>query len=412
MNKHAVTLIKIALLTLMVWWVLTSINFRDRLIFKESSTSDKVVAESVIAIQGHWSAEPVEYVFADPQDASQEGVQVVNRGPQDDGRQLEVQPGILSYWANLDPTLLALGALCYFLTVVIAGLRWWWLLRVIGTDVSLVETLRFTWIGVFFNAVMLGSTGGDVIKALYIMKRCPGHRVPVLVSVGVDRILGLGSLALLGAFAVLLALDDFRNIALGIWGVILLVALLGIIAFSKRLREFVRLKWLLHRLPAQIRNKLQMIDQAIFFYRDQRKMLIASILLGIANHVLSVCCVILIGISIGVGMPIFEYFVLVPVINIASAVPIAPNGWGIGETMYGHLFGTHGAHYLTDVAAFQAMYTRGVAVSVLYRTVLTCFSLLAGFLLLFEKDRVTQADIDDEAAYDNKGRQDATDETP
>lgn len=397
MNRHLVTLIKVALLTVMIWWVFGTINFRDRILFKENENSDKVVKEQVVSIQGHWNAEPIQFLVQEPTAAATDEVQTANRGEQADGRFLEVAPGIFSYWSNLAPSWFLLGALCYFLTVVIAGIRWWWLLRVIGTDVSLFETLRFTWIGVFFNAVMLGSTGGDVIKALYIMKRCPGHRVPVLVSVGVDRILGLGSLALLGAFAVLFALDDFPQIALGIWTVIIGVGLLGLIAFSKRLRSLVRLKYLLDRVPARFRGKLQMVDQAIFFYRDQRAMLIGSLILGIANHVLSVCCVILIGTAIDVGMPTFEYFVLVPVINIASAVPIAPNGWGIGETMYGYLFATHGAGYLTGTSApFLAMWTRGVALSVLYRTVLTGFSLLAGVLVLFEKDRVTKEDIDRE----------------
>lgn len=401
MNKHLVTLIKILLLVAMLWWVFRGITFRDRLVYK---VDEKVVAERLIDIEGHWQTEPVSYTLLEPKTEAEQGIKVVQRGERDaQGRQIEVAPGIFSYWSSLDPGLFALGALCYLLTVIIAGVRWWWLLRVIGTDVSLFETLRFTWIGVFFNAVMLGSTGGDVIKALYIMKRCPGHRVPVLVSVGVDRILGLGSLALLGAFAVLFALDDFTNIALGIWGVILAVGLMGLVAFSKRLRKLVRLKHLLNRLPTAIRGKLQMVDQAVFFYRDHRAMLLGSLLLGIANHVLSVVAVVMLGKAIAVGMPTFEYFVLVPVINIASALPIAPNGWGIGETMYGHLFGTHGAAYLKGVAApFQAMATRGVALSVLYRTVLTCFSLLAGLLVLFEKDRVTQEDIDRENALEEQ----------
>ncbi|MFT7535976.1 MAG: hypothetical protein ACI85K_001929 [Hyphomicrobiaceae bacterium] len=413
MNKHVITLIKIALLMLMFWWVFTTINFHDRLNYKANKASKKIVAEVVITIQGHWKTEPVVYTINDPKNADDAGVKTASRGVQDDERYLEVAPGIFSYWGNLDPMLFALGALCYFLTVIIAGIRWWWLLRAIGTDVSLFETLRFTWIGVFFNAVMLGSTGGDVIKALYIMKRCPGHRVPVLVSVGVDRILGLGSLALLGAFAVLFASDKFNSLALGIWGVIAAVGLLGLIAFSKRLRERVHLTSLLNRVPAKFRGKLQMVDQAIFFYRDQRTMLLGSLALGIANHVLSVCCVVLIGMAIGVGMPVFEYFVLVPVINIASAVPIAPNGWGIGETMYGHLFGTHGQQYMADsVGAFQAMYTRGVALSVLYRTVLTGFSLLAGVLVFFEKDRVTQDDIDREVATEEQEQEDAASAPP
>ena len=84
-------------------------------------------------------------------------------------------------------------------TLTAAAARWWWLLRVNGLDVSLGETIRLTWIGVFFNNVMPGQTGGDAVKAVYIVRRCPDGRIPALMSVIVDRILGLGSLALLGA---------------------------------------------------------------------------------------------------------------------------------------------------------------------------------------------------------------------
>ena len=93
---------------------------------------------------------------------------------------------------------------------------------------------------------------------------------------------------------------------------------------------------------------------------------------------------------------------LVPVINIASAIPIAPNGWGVGELLYGYLFAEHGAQHLVGVAdAAAAMRTRGVALSLLYRAVLTAFSCVAGLLVLFEKDRVTRADIDREVARDD-----------
>jgi uncharacterized protein (TIRG00374 family) len=297
--------------------------------------------------------------------------------------------------------LFAAGALCYFLTAMIAGARWWWLLRVNGTGVTLFETLRFTWIGIFFNTVMPGNTGGDVVKALYIMKRCPGHLVPVLVSVIVDRVLGLGSLAVLAAVVVLFALDDFGDLAGWIWLVILGVALLGAVAFSKRLRNLVRLKWLLERLPQRLGGLLKLVDQAVFFYRDHKLVIAGSLLVGVVNHVVSVGSVVLIGHALGVGMPTFEYFVIVPVINILSAVPIAPNGWGFGEALYKQMFASYGAEHVAGMApkaAAETMGTRGVALSVLYRLHLTFWSLLGGLFLLFEKDRVTSADVAREVA--------------
>lgn len=402
MSRHLVTLLKVALVAALMWFVFRSINFEDRLEFR---VNGEVVAEQVVEIQGHWNRNPVTFRIVGDTNGDGGTVRALEQGAVDaQGRTQNVVPGFLSYWSHMDPLLFAAGCLLYVLTVLIAGARWWWLLRVNGTDVSLLETLRFTWIGVFFNSVVPGATGGDVVKALYIMKRCPGHRVQVLVSVGVDRILGLGSLALLGALMVLFALDRYGEIALGIWGVIVGVALLGLIAFSRRLRELVRLKALLNKLPGRLRSVLHLVDQAVFFYRDQRLVITASLLAGMCNHVLSVGCVLCLGEAIGVGMPPFEYFVLVPVINIVSAVPIGPNGLGVGEWLYGNLYAHYGAHHLQGAVADPAlaMRTRGVALSLLYRLVLTFFSGLGGLFLLFEKDRVTKADVDREVALENQ----------
>ena len=399
MNKHLVTLLKLLFVAALMWWAFRDVHFEDRLVHRVGPPEQREgVREGVIAIQGAWSVDPVRYTIgADPT------VHEAARGPLPDGATLDVEPGFLTYWHNLDPWLFALGALCYFVTVLISGARWWWLLRVNGTDVSLQETLRFTWIGIFFNNVVPGATGGDVIKAIYIMKRCPGHRVPVLVSVIVDRVLGLASLALLGAVVVLFALDGFGDIALGIWGVIAGVGLLGVVALSRRLRQLVRLKWLLERLPQRVTHVLKLVDQAVFFYRGHRWVIVASLLAGVLNHIVSVLSVVCIGFALGVGMPVFPYFVLIPVINIVSAVPIAPNGWGIGEWLYGQLFGRYGAEFLVGQAnAAEAMATRGVALSVLYRAHLTLWSLLGGLLVLFEKDRVTRADIEHEAELEER----------
>ena len=391
MNKGLVGLAKLALVVGLMWFVFSKIDFVDHLRWRRG---DDIVAEQPITIVGSWKHDPVVYLLP-----GESVHRTAARGPEADGRTLAVDPGFLTYWRNLDPLLFALGALCYFLTALIAGTRWWWLLRVSGTDVSLLETLRFTWIGIFFNNVVPGATGGDVVKALYIMKRCPGHRVQVLMSVIIDRVLGLGSLALLGAVVVLFALDRFAEIAIGIWSVIGGVGLLGLVAFSRRLRQLVKLKTLLDRLPPKLGHMLKRVDHAVFVYREHKVVIVASLLAGIGNHVAAVLSVVFFGKALDIGMPSFEYFVLIPVINIVTALPIAPNGWGLGEMLYKNLFGTYGGTYIVGVPAAvgsETMGTRGVAVSVLYRLHLILWSLLGGLFVLFEKDKVTRADIERE----------------
>ncbi|MFO1078844.1 MAG: lysylphosphatidylglycerol synthase transmembrane domain-containing protein [Planctomycetota bacterium] len=394
MKKRLIGLLKLLLVVALMAYILRDVHFGDRLLTKRGKV---VVAEQAIQIDGSWKTDPVAFRIGDAADQRH-----VAELPVPDDCQLEVAPGFLTYWRNLDPWLFALGAFCYFLTALIAGARWWWLLRVNGTDVTLSETLRFTWVGIFFNTVVPGATGGDVIKALYIMKRCPGHRVQVLVSVIVDRVLGLASLAVLGGVVVLFALDKFAEVALGIWGVIAGVGIVGVFAFSRRLRERIRLKALIDRLPPKVGHLLRLLDQAVYFYRDHKGVIGASLLAGIGNHVLSVFSVVFIGDALGIDMPWLEYFALVPVINILSAVPVAPNGWGYGDLLYKYLFGTYGAKYLTVANAAQVMGVRGFALSVLYRLHLTFWSLLGGLFVLFEKDRVTKADIERETQQEEQ----------
>jgi uncharacterized protein (TIRG00374 family) len=391
------TVLKLLLVVGLMALVFSSVPWDDRLVHRNAAGT-ATEREEHGKIIGAWDRESVEFQVGNAAQPQQ-----VKVGRQDDGTSVEAVPGLVTYWRNLDGLLFLLGALCYLATVVIAGTRWWWLLRVNGMPVSLGQALRLTWIGIFFNVIVPGQTGGDLIKALYLMKHCPGQRVPALVSVIVDRVLGLASLAILGAVAVLFALDRYGQFALVIWSVMLGVALLGTIAFSRRLRQLVRLKFLLEKLPHRAASLLKLVDQAVFFYRDHSKVIVWSLLAGMVNHVASVSSVWLIGDALKVGLPAYDYFVLVPVISIVSAVPLGPNGWGLGEWMYQSLFAKYGAVHLAGVAnAAQVMGTRGVALSVLYRLHLTLWSLLGGVFVLLEKDRVTRADVQHEVELEEK----------
>jgi hypothetical protein len=165
----------------------------------------------------------------------------------------------------------------------------------------------------------------------------------------------------------------------------------------------VHLGELLDKLPAKIGHVLKQVDQAVYFYRSHKRGIGLWLLAGMGNHVVSVLSVVLMGVALGVGMPAAEYFVLIPVINIVSALPLGPNGWGVGEALYGQLFAQYGAVHVSGVPdPARTMATRGVALSVLYRLHLTLWSLIGGIAVLLEKDRVTRADVEREVALEKR----------
>ena len=379
---------------LMVWVFWFSIQWGDTVTRVDAAG---VTIETIAGrVRGPWDVEVVRFV-------DERGVETaVRTGAGADGTTTQVSAGFLTYLRNLDLSLFAAGAACYLVTLLFSAMRWWWLLRHIGVELTRLDALRYTWIGVFFNNVVPGQTGGDVVKALYIMKRAgSAGRVAAIVSVIVDRVLGLASLALLGAVVVLFYIDRFAEIATWIWATLIAVGLVGVVAFSKRIRRFVRLDALLRRLPMS--HLLERVDRAVHHYRGDMAGVTAWLIAGVGSHCVSICSIMLIGDALGVGMPAVEYFVLVPVINIVSAVPIAPNGWGVGEALYASLFSKFGARHLVGVVdPARVMATRGVALSVLYRIHLTLWSLIGGLFMLAQKERVTRAEVEEEIAREER----------
>lgn len=394
MKKVLIQALKLVLVALLFWWVYENVQWDDEVRLRNA---DGEVVETLRgSIQGAWDGDTVRL-------ATGGTVRSFDAASAEGGRAVEVVPGFLTYLQNLDPLWFGLGAACYLVVVLVAAARWWWLLRVNRLDVSLGEAVRYTWIGVFFNNVVPGQTGGDIVKALYIVKRCPTGRVEALMSVIVDRILGLGSLALLGAIVVLFDLERFGLLAVAIWAVLLAVVGVGVFAFSRRLRRAIRLDHMLRRLPGRVAGPLMKVDRAIFFYRDHQRGVLLWMVVGVVTHGFTVLSFYLMGQALGIGVPALEYFALIPVILMVSAVPIAPNGWGIGEALFGTLFAKFASVHLVGEVAdpVAVMRTRGIALSVLYRLHTTVWSLIGGVMLLFDRDRVTRAEFDAEVAREH-----------
>src|ERR1051326_133119 len=74
---------------------------------------------------------------------------------------------------------------------------WHILLRILGIEMSRMRAFVINMVGAFYSTFMPGSTGGDVLKAYYAAKNTP-FRTRAVMSVIVDRAIGLIALILLG----------------------------------------------------------------------------------------------------------------------------------------------------------------------------------------------------------------------
>lgn len=92
--------------------------------------------------------------------------------------------------------LLLVGNLAVFvLAVVLAAARWQLLLRLADVHIPYPRALQLAFTAVFFNVVVPGNIGGDVVKSVYVARDvAPGKRTSVFVVAFLDRLIALTGL--------------------------------------------------------------------------------------------------------------------------------------------------------------------------------------------------------------------------
>ena len=101
---------------------------------------------------------------------------------------------------SANPYLLAAAFVCFFLPLIVLGVRWWYLLRIVRVRIPLGEAIRMTLLGEFYNCVIPGTVSGDLVKVYYVAKHTD-RKAAVLVSAFTDRVVGLFEFAILPAVA-------------------------------------------------------------------------------------------------------------------------------------------------------------------------------------------------------------------
>ena len=240
--------------------------------------------------------------------------------------------GFRSALAGADLPLLAAALVCFAIPVVILAVRWWYLLRVIEIRIRLWESVRLTFLGYFFNYIVPGVVSGDLVKAWYAFKHTD-RRAAALVSIFVDRLLGLLEFAILPA-VVIGALwagghwnERFR------WPTILIAAVLAGLAVGFAVVASARLRHLFGRLLARgpLRRHLAVAGQAVEMYRRRLLCLVKALGITFGSQVIFIGGVMLAGRSLHLPIAWYEYFLYTPLVYIIAAVPVSPGGIGVME---------------------------------------------------------------------------------
>ena len=323
--------------------------------------------------------------------------------------------GAAKLWHDLttpDPLWL-LGGVALFAFICVVNIeRWQIILRVQHIELSLRRATELFFIGHFFNSFMLGSTGGDVVKAYYAAQETHHKKAEAVMTIVIDRLIGLIGLFAVAAVMMLANLHllfgnaQLKPMAvsvLSILGVLLVCLFVGfwpglgkfLHAWRERVfhqghkRQFWKKFFREEQLErwserfAGVRANIKKMIGAYQAYAAHKPALIKTFLLALVTHFSLILSAICFGKSLGIEVHLGFYFVMVPAINCIAAVPITINGLGVREGLFVAAFGAGGVP--NEKALLLSLL--GFAVSLF-------FSVVGGVVyLFFERTHPSMAQI-------------------
>lgn len=263
------------------------------------------------------------------------------------------------------PAVIGSGILILGLILFLASERWRLLLKQQGFPVPSNEAFRLTLIGTFFNFFVPGGVGGDLVKGVLIANRQPQQKGKVMLTVLVDRVLGLFTMSFLAlvsfAFAIELLERDhaFQIIFIALLGILVAFLVLFFLLLSNSasaLRSFVE------RMVAPI-PKLQKIWLAFQTYRLTGRELALLLCFSFGAQLCQILFFMVVARGLDAHPPIEVFLFAVPLGFMVTAIPIAPAGIGIGQAAFLYLFSKAlgsqtnlGAVGITAFQTFQLFY--------------------------------------------------------
>jgi glycosyltransferase 2 family protein len=227
--------------------------------------------------------------------------------------------------------------------------RWRLLLRVQGIRLGWWRILRVYLIGAFFNLFLLGATGGDIVKIYYAMRETLSKKTAALLSVLVDRMVGM--LALVAVNVVLCSLQFDRLLTDPLTRTLLaaLALIMGgslaIILFGFCVDRFELAHKLPHWLP--MRGKIVELAAAFSIYARDPQVLASTFGLSALAHLCIFLAFYFAARAFGVfsgARGIIELLSVLPIILTIASLPISLSGMGVREQLFqnvlSELFGT------------------------------------------------------------------------
>lgn len=289
-------------------------------------------------------------------------------------------------WANLTqlPPLFFLGSALLVGVILCLGIaRWRMVLSVHGIVLPFSRAAEISLVAHFFNSFFLGSTGGDLMKAYYAARETHHKKTEAVVTVFVDRLIGLWAMLLFAGIMMvpnlslltsdrMLRLPIFVVLAMlmGCTGLVLLAFYGGVSKRWTGARDWMR------RLPKG--EWLEQLLEACRIFGRERFFLSRGLFISMALNAVTVLQFMLLAKGLGLKIPPLNLFVIVPTIICIASLPITPSGLGVRENLF---------VLMLAAAPIGVPATSSLSLSLLAYAGTLVWSLVGGVVYLLFKER-------------------------
>jgi glycosyltransferase 2 family protein len=223
---------------------------------------------------------------------------------------------------------------------IISSYRWQLLLRVRHTQASIPFLLKSYMVAVFFNNFLPSTIGGDAYRA-YDSWRLGQTKSDSVAIVFVDRFLGLFSLALFALLSAFIGNELTESIgSLYLWLALGAIGMLGMIWIM-----FVpspRLVKLIQTIQFPLWRKVKILVEAFLAFQGEQKALVKALVLSMLLQVNVIIHYYLIALALGLSLPFYSFFLIIPLATVIMMVPISVNAIGIRENVFAFFFAPFG----------------------------------------------------------------------
>jgi uncharacterized protein (TIRG00374 family) len=187
------------------------------------------------------------------------------------------------------------------------------------------------------------SVASDLYRA-YELSRYDVHLAESTASVLMDRALGVLSVALVAAGALLFAerLATERALVIGLAVIFAVCGVAAAVIFSERAAEQLR-RTVAHVPVVLVRRVGDALTDAVRRYAAHHREVLRVLLLSIVVQIIRVLQAWCLGLSLGIHVPLSTYFVFIPIIVLIMQIPVTVNGLGTTQVAFLQLFVPQGA---------------------------------------------------------------------